>query len=98
MVGAGLLACAGCDRACSHYKHTSDGGHFFAGQGAVSALYSLYISELQRSPAGKWPRPLGLRPKTGHAVLLVVRLASLNVSLRALSCNKMAAVAGVFVV
>ncbi|MBT8429420.1 MAG: hypothetical protein KJN79_05865, partial [Gammaproteobacteria bacterium] len=80
MAGAGLLACAGCDRACSHYKHTSDGGHFVAGQGAVSALYLLYMSELQRRPAANWPRPFGLRPKTGHAVLLVVRLESLNVS------------------
>jgi len=71
-------------RACSHYKHTSDGGHFVAGQGAVSTLHLLHMSELQRKPAAKWPRPFGLRPKSGHAVLLVVRLASPNISPRAL--------------
>jgi len=60
-----IMTCSEVPGACSHYKHTSDGGHFFAGQGAVSALYSLYMSEMQRRPAGKWPRPLGLLPQNG---------------------------------
>jgi len=37
-----------------------DGGHFLAGQGALSAMYLLYTSEVQRGHAEKWPRPCGL--------------------------------------
>ncbi len=58
-------------RVCKHLLRHRDGGHFFVGQGASSAMYLTYISEVQRSPAEKWPRPFGLRPKIGHAALLV---------------------------
>ena len=49
----------------------------------------LYISERQRRIAApciynKRPRPFGLRPKSGHAALLVVHLESPNFSPRAL--------------
>ena len=37
-----------------------DGGPFFAGQGALSAVYLPYISEAQRRPAEKGSRPFGL--------------------------------------
>jgi hypothetical protein len=76
-------------KACSHYSERGDGGHFAVRQGAESAVYSLYIGELQhrRGPGKRrmiWPRPFGLHPKAGHSALLVVRSESLNVSPRAL--------------
>lgn len=71
-------------RVCKHLLRHRDGGHFFVRQGASSAMYLRYMSEVQRSPAEKWPRPLGLRPKMGHAALLVVHLESPNFSPRAL--------------
>jgi len=46
-------------------------------------VYLTYMSEMQRRPAGKWPRPFGLRPKRGHAALLVVYLVPPNFSPRA---------------
>ncbi len=54
------------------------------GQGALSVVYLPYISEMQRSPVEKWPRPFGLRSKMGHAALLVVYLESPNGPPRAL--------------
>jgi hypothetical protein len=39
-----------------------------------------YSSERYRRIAEKWPRPSGLRLKSGHAALLVVHLAWLNFS------------------
>jgi len=56
---------------------------FFAGQGVVSAVYLPYISERQRWPAEKWPRPFELRPKYGQPAFLVAHLESLNFSPRA---------------
>jgi len=44
------------------------------GQGALSVMYLPYMSEMQRSPMEKWPRPFGLCPKKGYAALLVVHL------------------------
>ena len=49
----------------------------------MSAVYLPYISERQRRPAEKWPRPFGLRPKYGQPALLVVHLESLDFSPRA---------------
>ena len=62
-----------------------DGGHFFSGQGALSAVYSLYISEGQRRPEEKWPRPFGLRLRCSHTALRSAYLEQPNCALRALS-------------
>ena len=50
----------------------------------ISAMYLPDMSEQQRRRMEKRPRPEGLRPKTRHAALLVVRLGSPNLSPRAL--------------
>ena len=61
-----------------------DGGHFFAGQGALSAVYLPYISEVQRGHGEKWPRPFGLALQWGHAALRIAHLSQPNFALRAL--------------
>ena len=52
-------------------------GHFFAGQGALSVVYLLYMSESATQPCG-------LALKSGHAALHIAHLEQLNFALRAL--------------
>jgi hypothetical protein len=47
-------------------------------------MYSPYMSEMQRRPAEKGFCLFGLRPKLGHAALLLVHLEPPNFSPRAL--------------
>jgi hypothetical protein len=61
-----------------------DGGHFFAGQGALSAVYLRYLSESATQSWEKWPRPFGLSLKCAHAVLRIVYLEQPNYTMRAL--------------
>ena len=51
-----------------------DGCHFFSGQGALSVMYLMYLSEGQRRPEEKWPRPEGLLLTCSHTVLRIAHL------------------------
>jgi len=47
-------------------------------------MYHAYMSEGQRSPEEKWPRPEGLRLTGGHTALRSAYLEQPNLALRAL--------------
>jgi hypothetical protein len=51
-----------------------DGDHFFSRQGALSVMYLMYLSEGQRRPEKKWPRPEGLLLRCSHTALRIAHL------------------------
>ena len=53
-------------------------------RGALRVVYLLYMSEIARGPAIKWPWPFGLALKSGHAALHIAHLEQLNIALRVL--------------
>ncbi len=75
-----------------------DDVYFFSGQGALSVVYLAYMSEGQRSPEKKWPRPEGLRLTGGHTALRGAYLERPNCALRALSGRLRGATLGIRIV
>jgi hypothetical protein len=52
-----------------NFRACGDGGQFFSSQGARSDRYQVYLSDEQRGDEENWPRPTGLRKKSGRTLL-----------------------------
>ena len=53
-------------RVYRHIQVASDGSHFFAVRGMRSDAYRVSANDQGRRNVERWPRPFGLRRKSGH--------------------------------
>ena len=51
-----------------------DGSHFCSDRGARRDRYRVYLSDEPRRAGEKWPRPFGLREKSGHTSLSALKV------------------------
>jgi hypothetical protein len=58
-------------RVYPHIGMAGAGSHFFLVRGVRRDRYRVYLSDDRRSTQEKWPRPEGLRGKSGHAYMWI---------------------------
>src|SRR5580700_8098404 len=61
-------------RVYRHIGTVCDGSHFFSVREASSDRYRAYLSDERRRNEEKWPRPAGLRGKSGHTSLSALKV------------------------